>query len=54
MRKHILKCKCLLLDPIPHISVSPDFCKTPAYLTTVPKAIHYSAIDTPIMRGFLN
>lgn len=54
MRKHIPKCKCLLLDPIFHISVSPDLCKSPAYLITVPKAIHYSAIDTPIMTGFLN
>lgn len=42
---------CLLLDHIFHISVSPDFFKTPSYLITVPKAVHYSAIDTPIMGG---
>lgn len=53
MRKHIPKYKCLFVDPIFHIIVSPDLFKSPTYLIASPKAIHSSAIDTPITRGFL-
>lgn len=54
MRKYIPKYKCLFVDPIFHIIASADLFKSPAYLITFPKAIHYSAIDTPTTRVFLN